>query len=34
VELRDLTAEIKRLSDRGPLPPHELDEILRRWVTA
>jgi homocitrate synthase len=34
VELRDLTAEIKRLSDRGPLPPQELDEILRRWVTA
>jgi homocitrate synthase len=34
VELRDLTAEIKRLSDRGSLPPHEVDDLLRRWVTA
>jgi homocitrate synthase len=34
VELRDLTAEIKRLSDRGPLPMHEVDDLLRRWVTA
>ncbi|HEV3309369.1 MAG TPA: homocitrate synthase [Chloroflexota bacterium] len=34
VELRDLTAEIKRLSDRGSLPLDEVDELLRRWVTA
>jgi len=34
VELRDLTAEIKRLSDRRPLPQEELDDLLRRWVTA
>lgn len=34
VELRDLTAEIKRLSDKGPLPMHEVDDLLRRWVTA
>lgn len=34
VELRDLTAEIKRMSDRGPLPLHEVDDLLRRWVTA
>ncbi len=34
VELRDLTAEIKRLSDRGPLALGEVDDLLRRWVTA
>jgi len=34
LELRDLTAEIKRLSDEGPLPLAEVDELLRRWVTA
>ncbi len=34
VELRDLTAEIKRLSDRGPMAMSEVDELLRRWVTA
>ncbi len=34
VELRDLTAEIKRLSDRKALPLEEVDDLLRRWVTA
>jgi homocitrate synthase len=34
VELKELTAEIKRLSDRGPLPPDQVDELLRRWITA
>ena len=34
IELRDLTNEIKRLSDRGPLAQDQVDELLRRWVTA
>jgi homocitrate synthase len=34
VELRELTAEVKRLADRRPLELSELDELLRRWVTA
>lgn len=34
VELRELTAEIKRLADRKPLQQAELDDLLREWVTA
>lgn len=34
IQLREVTAEIKRLADAGPLPPHELDHLLRSWVTA
>lgn len=34
IELREVTAEIKRLADAGPIPPRELDQILRNWVTA
>lgn len=34
IELRAVTAEIKRLADAGPLPPEHLDHLLRNWVTA
>ena len=34
IELREVTAEIKRLADSGPIPAHQLDHILRNWVTA
>jgi homocitrate synthase len=34
VELREVTAEIKRLADNGPLSPHELDHLLRDRLTA
>jgi homocitrate synthase len=34
IELRKITAEIKRLADHGPLPEGELDHLLRNWLTA
>lgn len=34
VELREVTAEIKRLADTGPLSPEELDHLLRNRLTA
>ncbi|HLJ66266.1 MAG TPA: homocitrate synthase [Chloroflexota bacterium] len=34
VELHDVTAEIKRLADAGPLTPEQLDHLLRDRLTA
>jgi homocitrate synthase len=34
IELKEVTAEIKRLADSGPLSREELDGLLRGWVTA
>jgi homocitrate synthase len=34
IELRDVTEEIKRLADRGPLSTEELDGLLRSRLTA
>lgn len=34
VELREVTAEIKRLADNGSLSPQELDHLLRNRLTA
>ena len=34
IELRDVTDEIKRLADRGPLSTEELDGLLRSRLTA
>ncbi len=34
IELREVTAEIKRLADRGALAPDELDHLLRNRLTA
>jgi homocitrate synthase len=34
IELREVTAEIKRLADRGSLSPQELDGLLRNRLTA
>ena len=33
-QLREITQEIKRLADAGPLSTHQLDELLRGWVVA
>jgi len=33
-QLREITLEIKRLADTGPLTIEQLDEILRGWVVA
>ena len=33
-ELRAATEEIKRQADAGPLASHEVDSILRNWITA
>lgn len=33
-ELRDITARIKDMADRGQLSAEELDRVLREWVTA
>jgi homocitrate synthase len=33
-QLREITQEIKRLADSGPLTVEHLDEILRGWVVA
>ena len=33
-ELREITLEIKRLADAGPLSTRQLDELLRSWVVA
>ena len=33
-QLREITLEIKRLADAGPLTIEQLDEILRGWVVA
>jgi homocitrate synthase len=34
IELRDVTAEIKRMADSGPLSEHVLDSLLRDRLTA
>jgi homocitrate synthase len=34
VELREVTAEIKRLADSEPLSRQQLDHLLRNWLTA
>jgi homocitrate synthase len=34
IELREITAEIKRLADHGALPEQDLDHLLRNWLTA
>jgi homocitrate synthase len=33
-ELRDITARIKDMADRGQLSTEEIDRVLREWVTA
>jgi homocitrate synthase len=33
-ELKDITARIKDMADRGQLSSEELDRVLREWVTA
>ena len=33
-ELKDITARIKDMADRGQLSAEELDRVLREWVTA
>jgi homocitrate synthase len=33
-ELRDITARIKAMADRGQLSEEEIDRVLREWVTA
>jgi homocitrate synthase len=33
-QLREITQEIKRLADSGPLSTNQLDELLRSWVVA
>ena len=33
-QLREITDEIKRLADAGPLSTRQLDELLRTWVVA
>jgi homocitrate synthase len=33
-ELRDVTARIKDMADRGQLSTEEIDRVLREWVTA
>jgi homocitrate synthase len=33
-QLREITDEIKRLADAGPLSTRQLDELLRSWVVA
>ncbi len=33
-QLREITQEIKRLADAGPLSTHQLDDLLRGWVVA
>jgi len=33
-ELRDITARIKDMADRGQLSAEEIDRVLREWVTA
>ncbi len=33
-QLREITLEIKRMADAGPLTIEELDELLRSWVVA
>jgi len=33
-QLRAISVEVKRRADAGPLPEHELDDLLRGWVTA
>jgi homocitrate synthase len=32
--LHEITQEIKRLADNGPLSTDQLDELLRSWVVA
>ena len=34
IELREVTAEIKRLADNGPITPQQLDHLLRDRLTA
>ena len=33
-QLREITQEIKRLADAGPLSTRQLDDLLRSWVVA
>lgn len=33
-QLREITLEIKRLADAGPLSTRQLDDLLRNWVVA